>query len=209
MKTKKSLLLLIACMLYQFSYGQFIKEVKAGLSYATVRFDDARLQSATSERTGYFAGIAAQQELNQKWFSRQELSYAVKGHKQHFSSSGPALVSYHYLTLPLLVGYKPLSKLRIYLGPELALAGPVMYSSDGQKSNLHHLEKLNVLDIGADAGLMYQLLPRAEVDIRYSHGLRKVRNVRFNNSSGLFQETKADGRHRALQLAVNYTLRKK
>ncbi|MFT2011167.1 porin family protein [Pontibacter sp. 13R65] len=208
MKTKKSLLLLAAFLFCHFGYGQFIKEVRAGLSYATVRFQDATLQDATSERLGYFAGIVAQQELNNKWFVRQELAYAVKGHKQYFSSSSPALVSYHYLTLPLLVGYKAANKLNFYLGPELALVGPVMYRSGGHGSNLHQIERVNVFDVGAMAGLSYQLLPRTAIDIRYSYGLINSRNVQFYNSTGLYEQTKADGKHRVLQLGLNYSIRK-
>ncbi|TXK48060.1 PorT family protein [Pontibacter qinzhouensis] len=208
MKTKKCLLLLGAMLSCHLGFGQFVKEIRAGLSYATVQFQDAALQDATSERPGYFAGLVAQQELNKKWFLRQELVYAVKGHKQYYSSSSPALVSYHYLTLPLLVGYKVADKLSFNLGPELALVGPVMYRSGQHSSNLHQLENLNVFDVSAMAGLSYQFLPRAAVDMRYSHGFRNSRNVQFYNSSGLHEQTKQDGKHRVLQVGLNYSIRK-
>jgi hypothetical protein len=121
--------------------------------------------------------------------------YVDKGFRSKGNGSvGDAKVHFHYLNIPVLVSYQPMSRLFLEIGPELGLL---------LKQNL--LVDRSV-DLGAAAGIRYNLTPVINVNIRYNHGLMNLSQTEFSDSNGSTIGT-SRMQNRSLYVSLGYTLK--
>lgn len=184
-------LILVSGLLFLLSlpvYSQIKLGVKAGGNLATIHYDN-RLGVIHEPKPviRYHLGAIAESNLSQKVFIRSELFYSRKG-----SNSSDS----HYLNVPLIVGYRLIPNLSLYFGPEV---GYVLGMSKDRYNDFRDF------DFGIDGGILYGLTRSLSLDLRYTYGLVRMRNVK----SQVDNDPVYDGQNRVAQLGVNYMFLRK
>src|SRR5690348_16483305 len=111
------------------SFSQVEYGVKGGLNLATVRYlnDDN-----TKARLGFNAGFFAEVPLQENLFVRPEILYSSKGYAYSAAQySREGSVKLNYVAVPLLVGFRPSSKVALMAGPELGFLQKSVSKSQG------------------------------------------------------------------------------
>ncbi|MDQ3290471.1 MAG: PorT family protein [Bacteroidota bacterium] len=215
---KKVVFVALLCFwIIQAGYAQKSFGFKAGLNVSTADVDRG-LPLGPQSRLGFHLGIWKEFSLSSKFFLRPELVYSLKGYRFSDSSFAPGYVptrrketmSYHYLTLPILVGFRPKQKLGIYAGPEISLLGPLRSKSDGGNSNLRlFTNDYKNVDLGLTAGLYYKLTPRLNADLRYTYGFSTILNWDILGAQGEYEYTIKESHNKVLQFGLSYMLRRR
>jgi outer membrane protein with beta-barrel domain len=197
---KRSTLLALAILIYSHSFAQVNFGVKGGVTLNSIA------QSSYSSSIGYNAGVLANISINPKLFFQPEAQYSVKG--EHTPSNGSysaGTLRLNYLAIPLLLGYHPINKLSIVLGPELGF----LLNADSHFDNANHNVSSNFqkFDMGIDLGVTYKLCHKAGVELRYNYGFQDLEKVIVTNMSGNVISNTTIGSNRVLQLGVYYMLK--
>lgn len=173
------------------SYSQINLGVKAGGNLATVDYD-FDFGGTLHHRIGFHLGAIAESNIGQKAFIRLEFFHSRKGSKFQASGSSTATtMDRDYLYVPLLLGYRPSPRLSLYFGPEVG------YTLGKFKEKYNSSRDF---DFGIDGGVLYHLTRFLSLDLRYTHGLVKMENVKgIADKEPIF-----DGQNRVAQLGVNY-----
>jgi len=199
----------------QFSFGQTRFGLKAGGKVANMKFDKESHKVFNTEnehRMGFQVGIIAQEQMSNKVYVRSELFYSLKGYRirdKQRTTRNP--VSFHYINLPVLVGYKLSSDFSAFLGPQVGYLAAVNIKSDnGETSdNLRNAGDYNQYDLGIGAGVDYTITPRISVDLRYNYGLTNILDGNLIDSSGNEKESELLKNNRTIEISFNYFFRPK
>lgn len=163
-------------------HSQVLYGAKGGVNAAGVDFNSGGVYEY---RKALYGGAFAKIDLNQRFFLQPELLYNVKGSKYSYivpnpsSPSGPGFLergtlSFNYVSLPLLVGYRPVGGLSVVLGPELGYMLSMESTSEATSGYRQVLGESNKLDIGLDLGLSYALSPAIAVEARFNYGFNTL-----------------------------------
>lgn len=186
----------------QVSYSQVVIGLKTGanLSHPKYRyplFADVEPNSNLS----FHAGLLANIDINDKLLVRPELLYSVKGYKiPAYYTRNAGRVDLHYINIPLLLGYKPIEKVIILLGPEVGWLAMAILTYPGSKDDT--VERYNRIDMGVDLGIAYNLSPKFGLELRYSYGFTPLDRYESDVSDKHIK----DGKNRTLQLGIFYLL---
>ena len=196
----------------QYSFGQDYIGVKAGALIANTNIENKLQKSINSSnvnRIGYQIGIIAQEEISNKIYVRSELFYSLKGYR--FNDDQGSIVSYNYINLPILVGYKLSTRFSVFLGPQLGILGPVYFKSENSKRSENIAKRIdfNKVDVGIGAGVNYSITPRISVDLRYDYGLTNILVADFTDMSGNKVVAEVIRNNKALELSFNYFFKTK
>lgn len=170
--------------------------IKGGINLTHITTDAGSLKDNINEsldtKTGFVFGVWGRLGKNKLYF-QPEFLVASKGGKVSVSPLGggaPELINVKYtnLDIPLLLGFKPLSFLRI-------MAGPVASFKLSEDKNLKDALSdytSNASDAFAASTWGYQLgagikLLGFEIDIRKEGGLSDINVLSFNNDSKFSQ----------------------
>ncbi len=127
----------------------------------------------------YGVGVTAEQRFSPRISLVSELKYSHQGSRSKaFGLLGDDVnvSKYNYLTLPIFVRYQPKGE-RVFI----ELGGQVGYFLGGQnyfnsrKDRALALQNVTPLDVGLVGGLGYRLSTHFVADVRYYHGLRRIR----------------------------------
>ena len=194
----------------QFSFGQTYLGLKAGGNVANMKFVNGLLKVSNTEnenKMGYQVGIIAQEQMSNKVYVRSELFYSLKGYK--LDDEQGTTVDFHYINLPVLIGYKLSSNFSAFLGPQLGYLAAV-YSKDENRERSDNLRNVyNEYDLGIGVGVSYILTPRISVDLRYNYGLTNILVTNFIDSSGNKEVSELLKNNRSLEISFNYFFRPK
>lgn len=176
----------------QFGYG-----AKGGISLSNSLFTVAQgsLPDFFDSRTigpGVYFGFYGQIKFSDKMMLSPELLFTQKGWNYRMS-----LVHLNYLEIPVLISFRPIKSIGIEAGPNISL----LLSSNGSFKSFY-----SGYDYGLNAGVVYSILKRFSVGVRYYLGLKVVNEVYFvdpnNNPLGHIKE-----RNSSLQIGVTYQLK--
>jgi hypothetical protein len=179
--------------------------VKAGLNLSSVKFDYNNNNNNTSSILRFNTGLLSEVSLGKKCLLRPEILYSMQGWKfsPNNTNSGGSL-NLHYLTMPVLFGYKPISKLSILAGPQVAF----LMKATRKETNVQSVTVNNLyrnFDYGICFGSAYKLTEKLGIELRYFYGFKTLfrYELRDNNNypTGKIQR---DGANRVLQLNVFY-----
>lgn len=119
------------------------------------------------------AGLFAQWDINKNWLARPELLWSSG--KQRYSvsdgetTSTQSLVT-QFASLPVIIRYKASSKIFIDAGPQFSfLVSAKDVTAGGAKADVKR--SLRSTDIALSAGAGFLITKKAELYLRYSHGL--------------------------------------
>jgi hypothetical protein len=170
--------------------------LKAGLNLTHITTDagswKANINESFETKTGFVFGVWGRLGKN-KLYLQPELLVATKGGKVSvapFGGGTPELIDVKYtnLDIPLLVGFKPLSFLRIMAGPVASFK----ISEDKKLKDALADYIANASDAFATSTWGYQLgigikLLGFEIDLRKEGGLSDISTLSFNNDSKFSQ----------------------
>jgi hypothetical protein len=186
-----ALVLLLTLTMINVAQSQLQLGVKAGINVANVDYENFENKNIIRFNTG----LVSQIDFNSTLFLRPELIYSVKGWGFDDGS-----MNLHYLNMPVLLGYKPIKKLSVLLGPELGYLLRTVRKPESPNFDSPY-EKI---DYGISIGASYNVAKSTAIEVRYTYGfdtlLKGFTRDANNNSTGKDR----DGANRVLQFNVIY-----
>jgi hypothetical protein len=181
--------------------------LKTGANLSNVKFKNNLLAGVEQNpKLSFNAGLLVNIGIKDKILVRPELLYSMKGwQSRDYQTNSSGRVNLHYINIPLLVGYKPIEKLTILLGPEFGLLRSAILKTQGLI--IKTTELYNKIDIGVDLGAAYNLSSKFGVEVRYNYGFTGVsKEIPLTDENGNPFTMAKDGRNRVLQFGVFYLL---
>ena len=187
------------------SFGQISFGVKAGLNLSNVK--NVGLTGNTT-RLGLNGGLLTEIGISKKFIVRPELLYSIKGNKFPATVfTGGGTLSFNYISIPLLGGFRPNDKFTILLGPEFNFLTNANSKFDG--SNHDVSKNFRKFDLAVDLGVTYKIKHGLGVEIRYSYGFEDLADVILTDQLGNEIGKDRIGSNRVFQLGLFYTLSKR
>jgi hypothetical protein len=181
----------------QLSYG-----IKGGLSIADIvltNIINRDLESEYRMKAGIHAGIFAAIVLREKFSIDAELLYSSKGVKTFDSK-----INLEYITIPLLLRYNITPKFLAEGGAELGY----LFSARSQYGNVSYVYNNNI-DLGLDAGFVFNVTKKINAGLRYNVGLSSViEPFSISSNNGVPNGDKIKYQNRVLQISLSYTIGK-
>lgn len=178
-------------------FAQYKVGVKAGGGFATLASPPAPfgVRAGIGFHTGIFAQVTRYQS---RFFVRPELLYGNRSCELRTSLSKEQ-ASFHYLSLPIMFGYKPVKKVGMLAGIEPAfMLGshlPAMLSSP------------RTVDVILNLGLSYDITYNTGIELRAGRGLISLLDMEWTDANG--NTTKENkGFMQVLQLSLSYNFAK-
>ena len=106
---KKIILTTLTCIFFLlYANAQISFGIKGGLNLSNVKFPGS---PNNKTRLGFNAGLLTQVSIFKKFIVQPELLYSVKGHKFPATNfNGGGTLSLNYISVPVLVGFRPIKK---------------------------------------------------------------------------------------------------
>jgi opacity protein-like surface antigen len=149
---------------------------------------------------GYQAGVLSEVDLSKKLYMRGEVLYSVKGWAYATVQEGRSM-NLHYLSLPVLLAYRPTAKISLLAGPEV---GYLLQAVKKPATFLNFSDLYQKWDLGLTLGASYAFTSRLGVDLRYSYGMKAISEVMLMDENGNPTKLDKDGYNQALQLGLFY-----
>ncbi|MEK6481779.1 porin family protein [Catalinimonas sp. 4WD22] len=156
------------CLLSLSAAAQITYGLKAGAMLSnTITLDEGEIDfTNTDPKLSYLAGGFVLLSFSEKLSLQPELLYVNKGGGKLEDEGAFSDNSYlHYLSLPIMLQYEVVSKLKLGAGPEFSYLLDV---GESERSGIKDL------DIAVNAGFSYALFQRWLVDLRYSLGVYDI-----------------------------------
>lgn len=196
---KKTILIFSSLfLLFTFSYAQVNIGVKAGLNVANV----SGIEVDKSARLGIHGGLLAEVGISKKVFFRPEALFSVKGYRYYSTDlDDKDTISYNYISVPLIIGFRPAENLAILLGPEFNFmtSAKIKFDESNDISNL-----FKKFDIAADLGIAYYFTRNFGAELRYSHSFGYLMELIYTDPLGNDLGTEKTGHNRVFQVGLFY-----
>ncbi|RNI27026.1 porin family protein [Rufibacter latericius] len=206
MKKATFLTILLICSI-QIIYAQTTLGIKSGVNITNVDYQNS--SDIYKNKIRFYAGGLLQKEINGKVFGRAEAIYSLKGNTISIDNGNfkvKGIDEFHYLNIPLLVGFRPIEQLSILIGPEL---GYLVYARENFGNNPKSItDACNKLDVGASLGVSYKINSFLEAEARYSYGFTNIFSYTNHDSEGNVVAEVNDGKNRVFQTGLVYYFRK-
>ena len=156
------------------AYSQTQWGIKAGLNLAQI--ENAEYFEPGKSRLGLNGGLLVRFNVNYKFFIQPEALYSGKGFKftgRQYNSPGDfypvtCVSSLHYLSVPVLAGFRLSERFSFLLGPEASyLIKATTSYEEGKQNNTPSYKRF---DLALDFGAVFKLNKRLAFDFRYSRG---------------------------------------
>lgn len=189
--------------------GQINYGVKTGINFSNTSFRN-------EVKVGAHLGAIANIDFSEKIFLKPEIIYAQKGFKFPSTSfSGAGNSNFHYINVPVLIGFKPVNKFSLLFGPEVGYLMTATSNVDGKRVDITSVYER--LDFGVALGGSYDLSSKFAIEIRYVRGFNMLikrsdldmQTDENGNIIGYEAKETTYGRNRTFQLGVNYFFKKK
>jgi len=195
---RKTLLAILLLFLFKVNYAQINYGLKAGANLASMadEFTDYKVG------IGYFGGAFAEFRVSKKLFIRPEFLYSEESFKQQFGNNGSLNTTISYLNVPLLIGIRPVDKLKILGGFKWGYNLNTTFRAEGAKNSVKDFYKNdNSLSLGLD----YELRNKVGITLHYNHGINKLQTIQLADEAGDSLGNKKFSLSRTFQLGVSYS----
>jgi len=176
--------------------------VKGGLNDSWMGIENEKL------KFGFHAGAYGSLDLGKAAILQAELMYSQKGSdfNEVLLYDVPLSYTYHYLSLPVMIGFKWGHKVVMQFGPEVSylMNVRVAYGENVIKDK----KAFPDFDMGVLAGIQIVISDRLDLQFRYVHGFTKSPNIDFTDMTGNSLGAIIDGKNRVFQAGVTYRLSK-
>jgi hypothetical protein len=177
----------------QLSYG-----VKTGLNLSDIaisNYIDPDAESDFNIKAGFHAGMFVSVPVYDRFALAVELLYSGKGVKAITN------INLHYIALPVLIHYFPNEKWIFEVGPEF----DYLFSARSKYGNVSEIYN-NRIDIGLDAGVVYNLSSKVSFGMRFNAGFLSVIKTQ---RTGTQSTDPIRYQNRVLQFSLNFKIREK
>ncbi len=195
-KTLLSFLLILGSVFSIYAQKSSIKfGLKGGINLSNVAMTPSDSEIKKSMNLGLMAGGFVEIGLSNQFAIQPELLFNKKGYKFETTyKSGTTTETLSYLSIPILVKFKPISSLYFDLGPEISfLIGAkdspaityLIFTKDKSSyySTTDLKEFVNTLDLGLSIGTGFDFTRKIGAEFRYTLGLSNtVKNASTGNS---------------------------
>lgn len=200
---KSILFFLLLCCFAGSLSAQVTTSARAGAGFSNLHLKGEN--SNQGRITGY-GGIAVKIDLPNQLYFQPELLYSIRGYRfppSYFNTGGR--MSFGYITVPLLAGYRLSKNFSIVAGPELGYLVHVRSHFDGTGYNVsqNYRRKWNV---DADAGAACNITKELRLEARFSFGVTALLRGVLTDENGNEIGTVKDGFHRVLQVGLALAL---
>jgi hypothetical protein len=155
---------------------------------------------------GAYAGAMASLQFGKVFFIQPELLYSLRG-CHNANSNGN--FRYHSISLPVMLGFKPVKKICVFAGPEFGYILAATNSGAYQKNAISGIQYRHTLDV--DLGLSFSVTPSIAIEGRYVIGVNPLADYIYWESPTQNEQyrivTGQDGHSRVVQLGITYKLR--
>lgn len=183
--------------------AQLTTSIRAGASFANLHY---KSENTSQGRIAGYGGLAINVDLRKQLFFQPEILYSIRGYRfpaTSFSSSGR--VGYGYITLPLLLGYKPSKNFSILAGPEIGYMIRARSHFDGSSYDI--LQNVGRrFNVDADAGIAWNIGSGLSLDARFSFGVTALYRGILTDDMGNEIGRVNDGYHRVMQVGMALAL---
>jgi hypothetical protein len=190
------------------SYAQIKLGIKAGANFADFsnQLVLPGLEDISAMTTHWHAGLAAQKSLSDRFILSSELLYSIKGFQEatdfNVSNDIKTVLSLHYLSVPVLLNYKPLDKVSLGAGIELGYLMDAQVKMGDDKNDVNFIYDRD-FEWSLNLGFRFNISPALFLDGRYQWGLSPVSELFFTDPNGEpLQE--ATLKNRVLQVSLGY-----
>lgn len=223
---KKTLLFLITVFAVNFSFAQI--KVKAGTNFSKFTGESTVLMNTGlsytknySEETNFKIGInisaGYQINLNNKFSLTPELQFNQFGAKdKEYLNNRKITTSQSIISIPIMIEYNLLNKLKVGLGPQLNYLLKSKYKVDhiniinNENNTLNNgdddTDHYNKISIGLTGGISYNIYKNFSLEARYYHGISNISNT--ENTPKFSNATYTTKMHNtALQFGISYIIK--
>jgi hypothetical protein len=155
----------------------------------------------------FYAGATFRLPIAGKFSFCPELLYSGKGYESPDAGiikGGKTKLS--YLSIPLLINYRPYDNIDLIIGTELGFLLAV--KSEVQKDP-DYKKAFHKFDFSLDAGVAIHLSDHVTMEIRYAHGLTKLARITYYDALGNLIGQERIGGTRVFQAGIVYFFYKK
>jgi hypothetical protein len=185
------------------AHAQTYTALKAGGALSGFKYN---FENNIQARITWYGGISANFDVEDQFFIRTEFLYSLRGYHVPASANfNKGNISYSYLSVPLLAGYKPLEKLSVMVGPEPGYMLKAKSKDEINNTDITHLVKYR-FSVDANAGLSWEFTPELLIETHFVVGLTPLYNVLYTDGQGNITGNGRDGFHRLLQLGLVYKM---
>jgi Outer membrane protein beta-barrel domain len=203
---KKIILTTSACIFFLLqANAQINLGIKAALNLSNVKFPGS---PNNSTRLGFNAGLLTQVSIFKKFIIQPELLYSVKGHKFPATNfDGGGTLSLNYISVPVLVGFRPTKKLSVLAGPEFNFLTSANSKFDGKD---HDVSKIyRKFDMAVDISVAYKIIAGLGAELRYSYGFDDLVDAIITDQNGNDIGKDRVGSNRVFQCGFFYKFSRK
>ncbi len=168
--------------------------IKAGANFANQSISEsvATVQSLSTEGvTGFHGGVYVSINFSDKWGIQPEVHYSMVGSEIPDQED---LNKFNYLSVPVLLKYKPISFLSIEAGPQFS---SLLSVKDIDKNSIE--DQFKDSDFGLAVGATVHLPLSLNASLRYVWGFTNVADVAANQDLSEVKNT-------VFQVSVGWTL---
>ncbi|WEK18079.1 MAG: porin family protein [Candidatus Pedobacter colombiensis] len=152
--------------------------IRAGVNLMNMHSVTFGLQDYnTNAEVGFQVGVYGDLAIARNVTFLPEIYYIQKNAKFQETASSKVNMKFSYLEVPVLIGYKPVPDLTLFVGPEVSflLSQKTTLSTNGvQVSDDTSLKNYRKFIAGGAAGLGYSITPNINVNARYSIDFQKA-----------------------------------
>ena len=217
MKHSVILLMLTLGVTSVFAQNKSVFGIKGGANLVNVALDDNLMLSMGRDnkyQPAFHVGLYELFSFNQKLYADVELLYSSKGYRDQqpsFTTAGGSddfRVNLHYISVPVLVGYRISESFSALLGPEVSYLAAARQRSNGQSGDISSIWDQR-LDVGVAIGMNYVISQKLDVGLRYIHGLTNTVSdeLQLTNEQGnLIYMNDIKSQNRVFQASLGYRL---
>lgn len=157
---------------------------------------------------GFHAGTFGCLDIGTAALLQAELMYSQKG--SNFNNvllyDIPLSYTYHYLSIPVMIGLKMGDNVLLQIGPEFSylLNVRIVFGDRVLKAR----EVFPDFDLGALIGFQIGISDQIDLQLRYVHGFTKSPTINLTDMIGNSIGAIVDGKNRVFQAGVSYRLSK-
>lgn len=196
MISQKNLLILFTVLFAQLTFSQFSYGIKAGLNYDSLgELTNTELATnlQANAKTGFHVGLYSNINLL-LFYLRPELQFS----KSESSFGDDGSISLHKIEAPVLVGYKILGPLSVFVGPSF------QYILSEETSNLSLGEIEKNFTVGLQVGTRFKL-GRLGIGVRFERGFTD-NEVTLLGANNIDVNGRIDTRAKQWVLSASYKL---
>lgn len=197
-----TLTLLLICVIQIEMNGQASYGMKGGINGSWMGIENEKM------KFGFHAGAYGSIDVSPNTHLQAEFMYSQKG--ANFNNlllyDIPLLYTYHYLSLPVMIGFNFGDNVFFQIGPEFSYLVNVniVYGDQDIKAR----EVFPDFDLGALIGFQIKISDQMDLQLRYVHGFTKSPTIVLTDMNGSSIGAIEDGKNRVLQAGVSYRLSK-